>query len=527
MAARRKNLEPAPGPEDSEALDYPQPADGEFNLENLLTSDWGFGLSKATAVQRAICRVVEGRPLAELACDPNVLEAFGGVLPEVEGVPLMCVIMWAIRGAKSMISAGKAICLSQQPFGIDLSPGDTVRIPILSLDLAAAKLTFAHLVGGIMNSPYLRSLMIGKPTADSLTMRHPTGREVEICVRALSRAGATVVGCWMPGAIFDEAPRMGSDADYVRSLSESLDAMQGRIMPGGTIMLPGSPHKPVGTIFEMHEKYFGRPCADCIVIKAKGWHVNPSWWTPQRCERMKALNPRLYNRDVLAEFDDGEDSLFGYRSVDAAMRADAPSERRSGFSAALFPASHRNAWTLLVIESWEHAGRDMFAVPLAREWEPDVSWPELAAALRPFDVQHVTCPEKTSRSVLDAADEAGVLLVPEDIERGDLLEQANELKVLLATGRLFLPADAKLRADLLRAQLVATPDGNSAIRFPETGDGRRCDYAPLLVRALKCAAPPPDAETPPKDDLAAELERLENRNADGAFLNAIHGVSGY
>ncbi len=525
MSAKKKPAE-TPGPDESEALDYPQPADGEFTLENFLTCEWGANLTTATNVQRAACRAVHGEPLGRLARDPHVQEAFGGNIPELSGVPGIAVLLWAIRGAKSMICAGNAIVLSQKPFdpSVHLVPGDSIRVPIVSTELDTAKATFQHLVGVINSTPFLRSLLVKEPTTDTVLVRHPSGRHVEIKVVALSRAGSTLVGRWMPGVVFDEAPRMGSDAEFVRSLKESFNAVQGRIMPGGCIMMPGSPHKPVGMIFELYERYFGCSADDAIVMKAIGPHVNPLWWTPERCARLERQNPKLYRRDVLAEFDDAEDSLFSYRSVDGAMKATAPQKRRSSFVATLFPASHRSAWTLLVLETWEELGREFHNVALARE-TTDVDMRALAKDLAPFKLDSVMVPEGTSWSMLDDAERAGMVFIPEDLESGDLLEQCREVQSLLASGRLFLPADKLLRGDLIRAQRLPTPDGNARVSFPEDEEGRRCDYAPLLARAVKCAAPPPPEERIEDDDEARELRRLAERNSDGAFIAAIRGVS--
>src|SRR3972149_1913244 len=56
----------------------PQPVkQGVLSLEDLLTSEAGFGLKTATSLQRAICRAIEGRPLDDLWLDPAVRRSFG------------------------------------------------------------------------------------------------------------------------------------------------------------------------------------------------------------------------------------------------------------------------------------------------------------------------------------------------------------------------------------------------------------------------------------------------------------------
>lgn len=527
MAVRRKKPDPdVPATDDDvPADDFPRPDSDQFTLEDLLTSDWGFNLTTATPVQRAICRVLDGQPLADLATHPDVIESFGGQVPDFSPgeKPHIAVIVWAIRGAKSMICTACAIVLSQRPFGIHLMPGDSVRVPIVSTEIDTAKATFQHLIGALNSTPFLKSLIVGKPGADHVDLRHPTGREVEIKVVALSRAGSTLVGRWMPGVIFDEAPRMGSDGDFVRSLRESFNAVSGRIMPGGLIMMPGSPHKPIGMVFELVEKYYGAPNEYCVVAKAPGPLVNPTWWTPERCEFMRTHDPKAYRRDVLAEFDDADDSLFPYRAVEAAMKATAPTVEGAS-TAVLFPASHRNAWTLLTLKSWESNGMQAHEVTLAKEWET-VDFAEIKAAVAPLDT--VLVPEGTSLSMLVSAERTGLFAIPCELDgKGDNLEQALEVRALLVSGRLFLPNDKTLRGDLIKAQRLATADGGSVVRFPEDDEGRRCDYAALLIRAIKWAELPPDAADEAEDDMAKAIRKVNEGNARGRSESSLQNILG-
>ncbi|MEY4513135.1 MAG: hypothetical protein RLZZ450_5257, partial [Pseudomonadota bacterium] len=50
-----------------------------ISTEELLTSSVGFGIATASAAQRAVCRILDGEPLAELASHPDVLELVGGL----------------------------------------------------------------------------------------------------------------------------------------------------------------------------------------------------------------------------------------------------------------------------------------------------------------------------------------------------------------------------------------------------------------------------------------------------------------
>ena len=353
MAARKRkpsvDADSQPSPDAVEVFDFPRPHDEDnYSLEELLTAPWGFQLDTATPVQRASCRVLQGVPLGELERDQNVREAFGGVCPYLTAPPHMFVLMCAIRCAKSLISMAHAVYRSQRLDTSRLKAGDGVRISILSTSTDIAKATFTHLVGAIEASPFLASLM-EKTTADTVWMRHPSGRIIEIKVVAMSHAGSTLVGRFSAGVVFDEAPRLSSDPDHVETLTEALKAVHGRLLPGSTILLPGSPYEPNGEVFDLFERYHGAPDAQCVVMRASGPVMNPFWWTPERCEQVRLTDADTYRTDVLADFRKGKASLFDYRDLDE-QTAEQPEEldNASDYVAALAPGSVGPRWTLVV-----------------------------------------------------------------------------------------------------------------------------------------------------------------------------------
>lgn len=79
------------------------------SLEALLTDPKLFGLTTATPVQRAICRIADGEPLGELADDPVVMDAVGDC-SSIAGIrPREMAILSGIRVGKSLLSALLAI----------------------------------------------------------------------------------------------------------------------------------------------------------------------------------------------------------------------------------------------------------------------------------------------------------------------------------------------------------------------------------------------------------------------------------
>jgi hypothetical protein len=516
----------------------------------MLTSDWGSGIATASACQRAICRVLQGKPLDDLAMsDSRVTEMFGGTIPVLGGPPNVALIISGIRTAKSTIIADTAIAITQNIHLPEwIRPSDEIRIPIVSTDVDTARATFTHVVETIMSSPRLRALLAcddnGKPIepkADSVLLRHPSGRHIEIKVVALSRAGSTLTARWFAGAIFDEAPRMGGEVDYVRSFDEAFRACRGRVLPGGTIMLSGSPHARIGPIYELFRKHFGKPDQQFVVAKAKGPWLNPVYWTPERCEELKANDPIAHQTDVEADFKDPESALGDSASIEAAMRTVIghvePVPGRH-YTAAMDPATRINTWTFVILECTGHKGiAESYRVAVAKQWVPEPGrtlspgkvFDEVAVDLKRYGIPFCFTDIAGTDFAIELAEKHGVQLVMEtDV---DLLELGRELMALIRRELFELPADDKMREDLQSVRTRTSTNGGVTILLPRTSGGRHCDYFPTLCLCVKNLPDPPEEDTPQLDlgaaDLARELSEFEERNGEDAYEAAARRLGGY
>lgn len=530
MAARKKSDESAA--EKPSAPDFPKPPGDEWTLEDLLVSDWGFKLESASPCQRAICRVLEGRDLAELETDRDVEEMFGGVIPRLRVAPHMFVLLCAIRTGKSLMSMAHAVYMSQKLDVSKLRPGDGVRISILSTGVDTAKATFRHLAGAIESSPWMNALKI-RETADTIELRHPDGREVEIKVVALSRAGSTLVGRFSAGVVIDEAPRLSSDPDNVETIDEALRAIHGRMLPGSTVLLPGSPHVPVGAVFELYERYFGNPTRECVVAKARGEQLNPSWWTLERQQHVRNVDVETYRTDCLAEFRRAPDALFAIQDLTAAARSREVRPARDGaeYSAALSPGTEANVW-YLVIEEFVKNGPDglpRFAVTRVDEWHSTIEHPlrpksmakALASVLKPYGIDHVICAETTPQELIDEAEEAGVSLTPDKLEGIELLQRTEEIRTLIESGRYELPPSKELRRDLLTVKRHQSNTGALALHLPESSDGRRCPFVPLLAMCRKYSGVQLEDKQTEEDPLERRARLLIEKSNDRQAHNLI------
>lgn len=492
-----------------------------MRLEPLLTDPRGFALTTATGVQRAICRVADGLPLGPLAADPLVQEALGcdpTTVPTVR--PQMLGVFSGIRTGKSLLTSALALRASQIVDVSKLGLGEVPRVSVLSLRRDLADVILDHIRGHVAK-PSLSWMLAAEPTSDTVLVRHPSGRPVEIQVVAGSRAGASVVARWSAGVILDESPRMVGSEDGVVNMDDIVHASLGRLLPGAQIVALGSPWAPFGPVYRMVRERFGKPGADLVVFWCPATSLNPVWWTPDRCAQLQDSDPVAYRTDVLAQFADSVSGMFSEELLAPCVRqgvADVAAQPGHHYVAAIDPATRGNAWTL-VVASQDRDGK--WVVSLARQWKGSQSAPlspeqtlrDIAATVRPYGVSSVYSDQYSGDALRDLARQQGLTLWPIAFSAQNKVQWYDTLRRLLQDKRLELPNDEDLLLDLRRVKRRTTQSG-VAIELITTPDGRHCDYAPALALAIgrRGAAPDPEQEPDEEQDdpyLAAELAQAD------------------
>lgn len=487
-------------------------------LEFLFTHKDAFGVETATPLQRAICRVSDGVPLGDLWSVPDVQAGFGGVRPP-EVAPRTMGVFCAVRGGKSSLAAAKVIAISQTCNLDHLSAGDIVEVPVLAPTKKRAAAMFSHIANNLKTKPLLRPMLACEPTQETITIRHPSGREIFVHVTPLSKHGTSVIGAWVAGAVFDEAPRMAGIDDGVRNLTESLSAIRGRLLEGGQVWLIGSPYNSFGPIYDMDAERFGKPAGDLVIARAPGPAMNPTWWTPQRCAEMERTDPKQHRVDVLAMFADPEESLFSSLEVERQTREEEgplPPDPEVNYVATMDPATRGNAWTLTIVGCYGLGGPGgtwpTYRVALARQWIGSRSKPlspsrvleEIAELVTPYGVTDLHSDQWAQDAIRDLAEQKGLMLLPTTIDASNRLRMAEKLARFVSMGLFELPKDPVLRGDLLTAKKRVTVNGMTLV-LPQSGGGRHCDYLPPLMLAVEHPPDPPELPEPSVDD---EFEAL-------------------
>jgi hypothetical protein len=479
-----------------------------LTLEALLTSRHGFALTTASPLQRAVCRIIDGLPLGELASREEVRSAIGDVDGLPTAPPAEVLILSGIRTAKSLSAAATAVRASQTCDVSGLGAGETPRVSVVSLTVDLSKVVFDHIVGNVLARPALKALLIGEPTADTVTLRHPSGRAVDIKVVAGARAGASLVARWSAGCIFDEAPRMIGSDDGVVNYDDCRAAVIGRLLPGAQVISIGSPWAPFGPIYERVMERQGKPGPDLVIVRAPAHHMNPVHWTPQRIEELRAKDPQVYRTDILGEFADPETSLFSSAELELVTRAApavVPPEDGHYYAAAMDPATRGNSWTLCIAtRKWTDDGlRSKDVVVLAKQWtgsklaplSPNAVLKEIAALCRQYRMTYASTDQYAADALRDLARQHKLHLRIEPMTAQRNVDVYEGLRAKLADGRVELPPDATLRADLLSVRKRVTQSG-VRIELPRTSDGRHADFAPAIALVLDQPIREPDVRAP-------------------------------
>ena len=530
------------------------------SLEDVFTSRHFFGIEDATPVQRAICRIAQGRPLEQLAEREDVRDTVGGeealaILAPGDFRPREVDLLSGIRAGKSFFVAAHQVWSSWTVNLDSLRPGEIPRYPVQSINLRSAAATFNILAGTMMSRPSLKRLLVGDVTGDTLFIKHPSGRSVECTITAGQRAGANLVSVWLAGVGFEEHARQaGEAAGSIVNYEEQIRSVAGRVLEGGQILSVGSPWAPSGPAFERFSTGFGRPSAERVVIKAPGPVMNPVWWTPTRCEALRKSNPTAYTTDVLAGFADPSTAALAQSDVRHAVRKDGPVVMpRQGtrlYIAAMDPGGRANAFTLVIIAAYRDEQEvTRHEVVLAKQWMGATAAPlsyervlgEIAKILASYGLQVVFTDQFSAdalralgarlsvdvriRTVVGGNQREDKPVNPNIVHRNDMYETMGGI---FATRAITIPDDRVLINDLLSVSRVTTRTG-IAYDLPQTADGRHCDYAAALALAL--AMLPSYAQTRQAearrrrdDELAVSVGRTWLANAEqraaAAFADA-------
>ena len=493
-----------------------------LTLEKLLVGEDYFGLTTATDLQRAICRIADGKGLEDLHRSSVVLDSVG-LLPQGIGRPRELIILSGIRTGKSLFTAALAVYWTQIADVSKLTIGEVARVSVVSLTVDLARVVFGHIVGNVLGKPKLRTLLAATPTSDSVILRHPSGKPVEIKVVAGARAGASLVARWSAGLILDEAPRMIGADEGIVNYDDARSAVVGRLLPGAQIVSIGSPWAPFGPIYSAVQESWKQPTDRRVIVWAPGWEMNSVYWTEERVAALKASEPDVYITDCAAQFATPEEALFNSVDLDKCTRAgpmELPPDPNGAYVAAMDPAIVANSWTFVIAT---RVG-SKYVIALARQWQGTMLEPlnavdtmkQIADICMQYGVKGVYSDKFMGDALHAIALTLGISVWQHHMSRVDRAKKYMSLKTRMNDGTIELPPLPEVRSDLQRIKKRVTQNGID-IHLPSTSDGRHCDFAPSIVLSIQnwlddVKVPLPE----PGTDEALKLEVAAMRKASQA-----------
>ena len=482
-------------------------------LEQLLTHPKCFGLTTASPLQRASCRVAEGRPLGDLETDPSVIRAFGGIesvahLPRVR--PKEFYLVSAIRCGKSLLCASIALHIA---LTIDLSPlgkREVARVSVVSVDRDKAKVVMEHLMGALSREDGVLGHFLvkdPKPNDERVRIRREDGRLVDIVIAAGRKGGASLVSRWTVAAIFDEAARMQGQEDGIVNFDDMRKAVIARLvlLKGAQLVVVSSPWAARGPVYKAVQEFWGKPSDQLVLMRATGPEMCPFNWTPEAVQAVFDQPDGSYETDVLGEFIDPLSSFFTHTEIEAATRKDGRLviERQEdvNYGAAMDPGVSGNAWTLVIAGKRDGDGdkgasetEATHFVALCKQWQGSKLAPlkakdvfaEMKPILRSYGLDEVYTDRWAFALIREHGEDMGITVTLDESTGGEKAKRWMNFKSRIVGQTMELAPDPLLRQDLLSVVRRLTPDG---MRFdlPISNDGRHADYAPAVVLAVEKA----------------------------------------
>lgn len=469
------------------------------------------GLSLSPMVA-AIADASEGhRP--DTIDDATCERYFGCALDALPRTARRCVAVQAGgRGGKtSRLLAPKALHAAWTVPLPTLEPKEHAVALIVSSELVFARQALSFCVGYVEKSPVLRAALVGDPGADSLTLRRPDGKLVDVRVRAAGARGKGGRAFTLVGAFLDEACFFYDETGVVND-REIVRACSPRIVPGGQLWMVSTPWvEGVGVLEEELAQNHGHH-TETLAVRGVGTRaLNPTWDPTGEIEAKERRNdPENANREIGAiPLTAGSKQFFSREAIEAAMARGLPQKlpHHPGrtYAAGGDAGFVRNSSTLAVVERIEaedEGASPRFRLALLEERKPLPGLPlDPRATLAEFADLFTTYHTRDLVADAHEIDEVREALAAKDCTvtpAPDKREAYVNAKTILHEGRLDLPEHPRLRQQLRDVIAKPMPGGGTQITSPQRPDGSHGDLVSALVNALWAAAQTPLTD----DDLA-------------------------
>jgi len=457
----------------------------------------GLELSRVVA---AIADAADGvRPTT--ITDAECLEYFGCALDALPTERRRTVAVQAGgRGGKtSRLLAPKALHAAWTVPLPTLADKEHAVALILSSELVFAKQALSFCVGYVERSPRMRGALVGEPGAESITLRRPDGKLVDIRVRAAGAKGKGGRAFTLVFAGLDEACFFNDEASVV-SDKEIHRAVIQRIVPGGQEWMVSTPWvEGEGLLEEQLASNWGNH-AGALAVRGVGTRsLNPTWDPTGEIEaELRKDDPDNADREIGAKpLSAGTTSFFSHEAIEAAINEDleqeAPPTSAATYGAGGDMGFVKNSSALAIVarSTPDPARPERYRLARLEERKPVPGQPlqpeavtaEFGGIATKYGERDLVVDSHEIAKVRDALLplQMNAVLAPEKEETFVLARR------ILHEGRFEMPLIPRLRAQLREVRTKALPGGGVRIFSRKKADGSHGDLAHALINALWAA----------------------------------------
>lgn len=458
----------------------------------------GLDLSPMVA---AIMDAAEGRPVTTI--DDATCERYFGC--KLEGLPrerrrLVGIEAGGRGGKSSRLLATKALHAAWTVPLPTLARNEHAVSLIVSSELVFAKQALSFVVGYVQASPVLSQALVGEPGKESLTLRRPDGRLVDVGVRAAGARGKGGRAFTLVFGAMDEACFFYDDSGVVND-REIFRAMYQRVVPGGQLWMLSTPWiEGVGLLEEAIAKNWGTHTRALVARGIGTRALNPTWDPDGEIEKeLREDDPDNAEREIDAKpLTSGSQHFFSREAIEAAFDEKLPTEgvwnAKHTYGAAADTGFRKNSSALAIVEQVPEAKADgrtapaRYVLAYLEEQKPQPGAPlKPQAVCRDFAARTVKYGERAIVVDSHELDEVTEALLESNctaLTAPDKHEAYMLFRSLLHEGRVKLPKNARLRQQLRDVMAKPQPGGGIQISSPKRADGSHGDLVSAVVNAV-------------------------------------------
>lgn len=406
--------------------------------------------------------------------DPDFVKALTGreTLPTTQARRVM--YLAGRRSGKSRMAAVIAafhLCCREYP---DIAEGERTIFVLVASTKSQALSVKSYFLGLLRSKTCRLAVKVVGETAE--TVRLSNGLELVIMAGRHSIRGATIVGALLEEAAFvrslDDGAAM-SDEEIIRAIEPGMGTVKDPLM-----VIISSPHRKRGLLWKLWNRFFGKPDARTLVIKAPTRTMNPTF-DQEVIDEAYGDDPVSAATEFDAEWRDDSAGFVSEEKLDAVTDAGVELRPRvEGVTYRAFgdPAGGSGGDSFVIAIS--HEEDKVQVLDVVAGVDPPCSPSEVikacAALLKSYGVYSITTDRFSGGFAPEHWRANGIEWKPSEKSRSELFLA---FVPMLNSGGCRLLDNEKVRAQFLALRRKVAPGGRESVEHPIGGNDDYCNAA--------------------------------------------------